>query len=226
MVWCFWMALNWLQPCFFTEFWNIFGNCHCGCQKLGQTPSPVTLYLERKTKLVKEQESGDGTNLCVSFGGELLLRAEELLKAGLKLRRFIDGRGSTYQHGESKHKHLIFQLIYTCIFIYTNFAPPDGVINVYGCKHFSRCSFAFIDFGSCSSMMDLGNKWVFCLSGRHPRQRCLQGWFACVILLAKRRLIVGLQGQVGFQAKLFRKLRIFMDLLVLTVHVFSADAVW
>eukprot|EP00438_Fugacium_kawagutii_P034889 Skav224135 [mRNA] locus=scaffold462:101273:109745:- [translate_table: standard] len=28
----------------------------------------------------QDQESGDGTNLCVSFGGELLLRAEELLK--------------------------------------------------------------------------------------------------------------------------------------------------
>lgn len=31
----------------------------------------------------QEQESGDGTNLCVSFGGELLLRAEELLKEGI-----------------------------------------------------------------------------------------------------------------------------------------------
>eukprot|EP00435_Cladocopium_sp_Y103_P072541 s6_g40.t1 len=30
-----------------------------------------------------DQESGDGTNLCVSFGGELLLRAEELLKEGI-----------------------------------------------------------------------------------------------------------------------------------------------
>jgi len=36
----------------------------------------------------QDQESGDGTNLCVSFGGELLLRAEELLKAaGLSLGR-------------------------------------------------------------------------------------------------------------------------------------------
>lgn len=31
----------------------------------------------------QEQESGDGTNLCVSFGGELLQRAEELLKEGI-----------------------------------------------------------------------------------------------------------------------------------------------
>lgn len=31
----------------------------------------------------QDQESGDGTNLCVSFGGELLLRAEELLKEGI-----------------------------------------------------------------------------------------------------------------------------------------------
>ena len=31
----------------------------------------------------QEQESGDGTNFCVSFGGELLQRAEELLKEGI-----------------------------------------------------------------------------------------------------------------------------------------------
>ena len=33
--------------------------------------------------MIEEQESGDGTNLCVSFGGELLQRAEELLKEGI-----------------------------------------------------------------------------------------------------------------------------------------------
>ena len=33
--------------------------------------------------MTEEQESGDGTNLCVSFGGELLQRAEELLKEGI-----------------------------------------------------------------------------------------------------------------------------------------------
>ena len=33
--------------------------------------------------MAEEQESGDGTNLCVSLGGELLLRAEELLKEGI-----------------------------------------------------------------------------------------------------------------------------------------------
>ena len=32
---------------------------------------------------LEEQESGDGTNFCVSFGGELLQRAEELLKEGI-----------------------------------------------------------------------------------------------------------------------------------------------
>lgn len=106
-----------------------FGNSHCGCQKLGQNTEPWR-------KLGKDQESGDGTNLCVSFGGELLLRAEELLKAGLKLRRLIDSRDLTDQHGQAKHNHLIIQLL-NIIYIY--FAPPDGVINVYECKDFSRC---------------------------------------------------------------------------------------
>ena len=48
----------------------------------------------------QDQESGDGTNLCVSFGGELLLRAEELLKAaGLSL-----GRGWARSMMETKGK--------------------------------------------------------------------------------------------------------------------------
>jgi len=39
----------------------------------------------------QEQEAGDGTNFVVSFGGELLLRAEELLKEGIHASDVLKG---------------------------------------------------------------------------------------------------------------------------------------
>ena len=55
---------------------------------MGGGSSPILYPCERKQQklnkhVIEEQESGDGTNLCVSFGGELLQRAEELLKEGI-----------------------------------------------------------------------------------------------------------------------------------------------
>ncbi|CAK9038710.1 unnamed protein product, partial [Durusdinium trenchii] len=46
-------------------------------------PAAKLIVMAAKSQESHEQESGDGTNLCVSFGGELLLRAEELLKEGI-----------------------------------------------------------------------------------------------------------------------------------------------
>merc|ERR1719163_615667 len=39
----------------------------------------------------QEQECGDGTNLVISFGGELLAKAEELLKEGIHATDILKG---------------------------------------------------------------------------------------------------------------------------------------
>mmetsp|Transcript_84551 Transcript_84551/g.244264 ORF Transcript_84551/g.244264 Transcript_84551/m.244264 type:complete len:540 (+) Transcript_84551:83-1702(+) len=51
-------------------------------------PAAKLLVMAAKSQ---EQECGDGTNFCVSFGGELLLRAEELLKEGIHASDVLKG---------------------------------------------------------------------------------------------------------------------------------------
>jgi T-complex protein 1 subunit theta len=51
-------------------------------------PAAKLLVLAAKSQ---EQEAGDATNFCVSFGGELLQRAEELLKEGIHASDVLKG---------------------------------------------------------------------------------------------------------------------------------------
>jgi T-complex protein 1 subunit theta len=51
-------------------------------------PAAKLLVLAAKSQ---EQECGDATNFCVSFGGELLQRAEELLKEGIHANDVLKG---------------------------------------------------------------------------------------------------------------------------------------
>ncbi|CAJ1432454.1 unnamed protein product [Effrenium voratum] len=59
----------------------------------------------------QEQESGDGTNFCVSLGGELLLRAEELLKEGIHANDVYKG----YELARDKALELLDQqVVWSC----------------------------------------------------------------------------------------------------------------
>merc|ERR1719272_255514 len=51
-------------------------------------PAAKLLVMAAKAQ---EQECGDGTNLVISFGGELLAKAEELLKEGIHASDVLKG---------------------------------------------------------------------------------------------------------------------------------------
>merc|ERR1719217_509836 len=51
-------------------------------------PAAKLLVMAAKAQM---QESGDFTNFCLSFGGELLIRAEELLKEGIHSTDILKG---------------------------------------------------------------------------------------------------------------------------------------
>ena len=59
-------------------------------------PPPPPKRTKHRSSSSGETRGGDGTNFCVSLGGELLLRAEELLKEGIHAnvsRSFFARRG-------------------------------------------------------------------------------------------------------------------------------------
>eukprot|EP00931_Biecheleriopsis_adriatica_P057262 TRINITY_DN3396_c0_g1_i1.p1 TRINITY_DN3396_c0_g1~~TRINITY_DN3396_c0_g1_i1.p1 ORF type:complete len:541 (+),score=156.56 TRINITY_DN3396_c0_g1_i1:52-1674(+) len=71
-------------------------------------PAAKLIVMAAKSQM---QESGDGTNLCVSLGGELLQRAEELLKEGIHANDVYKG------YDLAKDKALEFlneQVCWTC----------------------------------------------------------------------------------------------------------------
>ena len=68
---------------------------------------PAAKMLELAAEM-QEQECGDGTNLCVSFAGELLKNCEELLRMGLHTSEIVEG----YKNA-AKHMHDVLPTLVT-----------------------------------------------------------------------------------------------------------------